>query len=284
MTSVPTDDALYADLRAARTRGLNNPDKPLDDLKALLEVAQVVSLERTESAKLEDALKKAIERLGGVAAASIMGLMGLTGETRGHGVKFRRIKAAALYDFKTYEVFRKRHEPALLMSVATHLSVLAEQQNVDRQDRQNHKEKSTLLQGDSFSGWPFYRTAETELEAIIGDGLIGASEKGLAPMLTTFAAGTSAYKNKTEIQKLEEILLWAITASEGHPLWTRVLDTAKMPVCDDRESSNYWGSVRPSFSHSRSAVSEPHRISAIAALNQGVAPNLYLPQAHTHHI
>jgi hypothetical protein len=222
MTSVPTDDALYADLRAARTRGLNNPDKPLDDLKALLEVAQVVSLERDESAKLEDALKKAIERLGGAAAASIMALMGLTSETRGHGVKFRRIKAAALYDFKTYEVFRKRHEPALLMSVATHLSVLAEQQNVDRQDRENHKEKSTLLQGDSFSGWPFYRTAETELEAIIGNGLIGASEKGLAPMLTTFAAGTSAYKNKTEIQKLEEILLWAITASEGHPLWTRV--------------------------------------------------------------
>lgn len=222
MPSVPTDDALYADLRAARTRGLDNPDKPLDDLEALREVAQVVSLEGNESAKLEEALKKAIERLGGVAAASVMALMGLTSETRGHGVKFRRIKAAALYDFKAYEVFRKRHEPALLMSVATHLSVLAEQQKVDRQDRENHKEKSTLLQGDGLIGWPFYRVAETELEAIIGNGLIGAFENGLAPILTTFAVGTSAYANKAEVQKLEEILLWAITASKDHPLWMRV--------------------------------------------------------------
>jgi hypothetical protein len=123
--SQTTNNVLADELAVARQHGLKNPDHPLPHL---LTVARLVSSKPTDAEKLEDALTKAIARLGGTDTEAIMALLGFTDDTRGLPVEHRRKKAAALAGQISPESFRRGKETALLQSAATHLSILAERQ------------------------------------------------------------------------------------------------------------------------------------------------------------
>lgn len=123
----PDHDQLCREIRIVRTRGFGNLTEAASDLPGLCNVAGVIGSGTDEVGKIEDAVKQAVQRLGGTGTAAIKALLGATQETRGLGVKERRERAAALYDFKAYEVFRTRFEPSLLMFVATYLRVLVDE-------------------------------------------------------------------------------------------------------------------------------------------------------------
>jgi hypothetical protein len=123
----PTHRALYEELKLARRFGLNDPSSPLPNL---LYVAHIVSTKRDDADKIEDAITKAIARIGGMEAEALTLLMGFTADTRHRPVTYRREQAMRPGGHESYEAFRSRTEPSLLRSVATELSVLVAEQRM----------------------------------------------------------------------------------------------------------------------------------------------------------
>jgi hypothetical protein len=128
-----TYDDLCQAVAEVRSRGVGNLDEPLLDLEPLLEVARLISQKDDDAARIEDALKRAVNELGGMSAEAVLALLGLTAETRGHNVKFRRKAAAEAYDYKSPESFRAHYEKQLLLATATRLFITAERQFIEEQ-------------------------------------------------------------------------------------------------------------------------------------------------------
>lgn len=129
----PSHDQLFREIGAVRTQGFGNllPEA----LPNLLSVASSIGAGQDEAGKIEDALSQAVRHLGGIGTSAIEALLGMR-ETRGESVEERRKRAAMLYDHKSYEVFRTRFEPSLLMFVATYLRVLADEHRLTERERQ----------------------------------------------------------------------------------------------------------------------------------------------------
>jgi hypothetical protein len=124
LQNLPSHDALYHDVKEVRRRGVGNPQQPLANLTALLEVARMVSVARTDEAKIEETLRRAVNRLGGMSTTAVSALLGLDHQTRGLKVEDRRARAAEYYDYKTAATFRAHFESPLLMAVATQLMAM----------------------------------------------------------------------------------------------------------------------------------------------------------------
>jgi hypothetical protein len=132
--SEPSLEELFEELRKARTRGIGNRGKPLVDLAGLLYMARIISAESDDADKIEDALGRAVGRLGGKSTEAVEALLGLAADTQGLLVEDRRKRAAELYDYSGYETFRTRTDPALLLAVANHLQVLAAEQRLTERE------------------------------------------------------------------------------------------------------------------------------------------------------
>jgi hypothetical protein len=131
----PEHDKLYKELGTVRTRGFGNLADRLADLKGLVGVARVVGVGANDTDKIEDAVRQAVRRLGGIGTASMEALFGMGAKTRSLNVTERRTKAAELYDYKSYELFRTRFEPSLLMFVATYLRVLVDERRLAEREQ-----------------------------------------------------------------------------------------------------------------------------------------------------
>jgi hypothetical protein len=132
---VPSHDQLYREVGLVRTRGPASLAEERSDLPGLLIVANVISSGTNDASKIEDALRGAALRLGGIGTPAVEMLLGLTSDTRSLSVTERRTRAAAAYNYKTYEVFRTRFEPSLLMFVATYLRVLVDERHLAERAR-----------------------------------------------------------------------------------------------------------------------------------------------------
>jgi hypothetical protein len=131
----PSHDELFADVVIARHRGVGNVEAPLDDLAALRWAARNGCPASHDEDLIDDAerieyiLRLAVSRLGGKSAQAIEALLGLSMQTRGRTVRFRRGVAAELYG-KSRDTFRSHFETSLLMAVATHLRVLVDERRL----------------------------------------------------------------------------------------------------------------------------------------------------------
>jgi len=145
--SRPSHDAVYCNLVELRRYGLASSlrDGKLDDLLWVVHIISDGSADidsasldgdngdsHANAAKIEQALKPAIETLGGRAVNSVMMLFGLTDETRNVYPKQRRELAAAAHTepgkpAMNGESFRSHYQQALLMMVATRLFFLADE-------------------------------------------------------------------------------------------------------------------------------------------------------------
>jgi hypothetical protein len=131
----PSHDELFEDVAEVRSRGVGNEEKPLVDLAALLWAARNASPEGQNEEEIDDAdkieytLRLAVSRLGGKSAQAIEALLGLSKQTRGRTIGFRRGEAVKLYG-KSRETFRVRFETPLLMAVATYLRVLVDERRL----------------------------------------------------------------------------------------------------------------------------------------------------------
>jgi hypothetical protein len=130
-----THDQLYREIGLVRTRGMGNLRDVLSELPGLLDVARLSGSGTDDADKIEDVLSQAVQRLGGMGSSAIKALFGISSETRSLSVKKRRERAAQLYGYKAYEVFRTRFETSLLMFVATYLHLLVDEQRLAKWDQ-----------------------------------------------------------------------------------------------------------------------------------------------------
>jgi hypothetical protein len=138
--NAPTLDQLFSEMKTIRRYGVGNLDHPPHELPGVSWVARLVSTRDGDAAKVEDALQRAIGHLGGQSADAVAALVGLTDETRGHKVEFRRATAAEKFDNKAPQSFRTHHENPLLSAVAAQFLVLIAEWR--------------LAQGVPVSAWP----------------------------------------------------------------------------------------------------------------------------------
>jgi len=130
----PSHDELFANMAEVRSRGVGNVEAPLDDLPALRWAARngcPASHDEylTDAEKIEYILRLAVSRLRGKSAQAIEALLGLSRQTRGRTVGFRRGEAVKLYG-KSRETFRVRFETPLLMAVTTNLRLLVDERRL----------------------------------------------------------------------------------------------------------------------------------------------------------
>jgi hypothetical protein len=131
----PSHDELFANVAIARSRGVGNVEAPLDDLAALLWAARNGCPASHDEDLIDDAerieyvLRLAVSRLGGKSAQAIEALLGLSMQTRGRTVRFRRGVAAELYG-KSRDTFRTHFETSLLMAVVTNLLTLVDERRL----------------------------------------------------------------------------------------------------------------------------------------------------------
>lgn len=118
----PTEDALFTDVGNVRTHGVGNSQHPLTERPALLALAQLIGRGENDEARIEDVLRRAINRLGGKSGQAMLALLGLDDATW-LNVTGRQEKAAQAFG-KEPKTFRSHHEKRLLSSLATQLSVL----------------------------------------------------------------------------------------------------------------------------------------------------------------
>jgi hypothetical protein len=150
-----THDQLYREICLVRTHGMRNLTDVLSKLPGLLDVARLSGSGTDDADKIEDVLRRAVQRLGGMGTAAIEALFGTTRETRGLSVKERRERAAQLYDYKAYEFFRTRIEPSLLMFMATYLHFLADKQHLAKWEQDLSGRENFLAHSEHvFDGCP----------------------------------------------------------------------------------------------------------------------------------
>jgi hypothetical protein len=130
----PDHHQLYQEIGIVRTRGFGNLVEVASDLPGLRSVARVIGSGTDDAGKIEDAIRQAVQRLGSKGTSAIEALLGMTPTTRGEKVEPRRERAAKLYDHKSYELFRTRFEPSLLMFVATYLRVLTDERHLAKRE------------------------------------------------------------------------------------------------------------------------------------------------------
>lgn len=133
--SDPAHEDLYREVGLVRTKGVADLPALVSEVPLLGEIADVIGAGAEAAERIEDALRKSVQRLGGMGTPALEALFGLDPATRGLGVAGRRTAAAEIYDYKAYEVFRTGHEPSLLMFVATYLRVLVDEQRLDERER-----------------------------------------------------------------------------------------------------------------------------------------------------
>lgn len=121
---------LIGEIRLLRERGL--AQLPTLQLPELHRLARLIDPDPAvdDRARVETALRRAVERLGGGPYGESAGLLfGLVQGTRAHSSRIRREEAAAAID-KVADTFRKRYEPAMIEEIADSLVGLTASQIV----------------------------------------------------------------------------------------------------------------------------------------------------------
>jgi len=147
----PTTDALVADLKTLREKGLSRLDAL--ELPALQAAGRIIAADTTQapSVAIETAVRRAVARAGGGAYGESAALLfGLEQGTRTSSPRLRRERAAAKVG-RSADTFRKRYEPTMLLTITNQLLTLCSEQNA--RDARDHREPREPVESAMVVEW-----------------------------------------------------------------------------------------------------------------------------------